>query len=136
MIYSIPYVGIYIILQLHNKQYNMFTVQYVCRCLMKKTMMSLLSRCTRQIQEQCRAKPAGSLWMKSLLDQCQTRLQTLGASLCRSQGSKATGRPKLVLILYVSLGKLLLTKKGLLNIVTNTQLIKDCIFSLKYNLYV
>lgn len=57
---------------------------------MKKTMMSLLSRCTRQIQEQRRAKPAGSLWMKSLLDPHLTRHQTLGASLCHSPGSEAS----------------------------------------------
>lgn len=59
------------------------------RCLMKTTMMSLRSPCTRQTQQLRRLEPAGSSWMRSHLDQYQTRCQLLGASLCLSPGTSA-----------------------------------------------
>lgn len=59
----------------------------VFRCLMRKTMMWLLSHFTGQILEQSQA--AGSWWMNSLLDQHQTRQRSLGASLCLFQGTRA-----------------------------------------------
>nr|XP_046264360.1 dynein axonemal intermediate chain 4 isoform X2 [Scatophagus argus] len=54
--------------------------------LMKKTTMSLPSRFTRQIQPLCRLEPAGSFWMKSQLDQHQTR-SVFGSSRISSQST-------------------------------------------------
>lgn len=59
----------------------------VCRCLMRKTMTSLLSHCTRHIQQHHMPKAAGCFWMRSQPDPHQTRQQPPGASPCLSPGA-------------------------------------------------